>query len=135
MGDGDTFESTDRCTYSRKMFKGFLFSIVLVVAGVIGGMMLMEPVMATILWAFGDGSLMTFLQPETGGPIWVIDMVLIVTLVVVYGIYKIGDLYDKAKVRAHRRQAEAEEGTGGGFISTSIRDWHDKVCTIVKFDD
>ena len=93
--------------------------------------MLMEPVMATVLWAFGDGSLMTFLQPETGGPIWVIDMVLLITLVVVYGIYKIGNLYAKAKVRVFKRETE---GTGG-FIETSIRDWHDKVCTIVRFDD
>ena len=132
--------SLNFCQYSRKVVFGVIFSMFLVLLGVVAGVLVLEPVLSTTLWAFGDHPFMTFFGGEGGKVIWSIVIAFIIFAIVGLTVGGISELnYMRKRKKEERRREELGKdypmtALVPGFFETWYTSFKDKVCIKVEIE-
>ena len=122
---------TNFCLYSRKVAYGVFWASFVVLVGVAAGLLVIEPMMATIMWAFSDYPFQTFFNPQWALFIWLFDSIAALIAIVIGSITLIHEGWKKLRDRPGTYVPPKEPG----FIRTWIKSVHDKTCFTIEIRD
>jgi hypothetical protein len=127
------------CKYWRRAFLGFVVIMLFIIAGVIGSIAVLEPIVSTIMWLVTDNPFIGYFVPD--GSILVIEGIILffATAFILYGVAEKGikKLSRKLSQIKHPKQIVKENGISSTWdvIVELYKSWKNKFCPMVTFKD